>query len=112
MNPLVRTAALLVSLLVTAFPAYTMKRLPATDFFSGPQLLLAQAIERGDLVKVQQLAPVTDLNTPGRKDMTLLFFAVQEALKRDPKRLAMITVLVKTGADPLQEVPNFGDVLG
>src|SRR6266702_1883651 len=109
MNPLIRTAALLVSLLVTAFPAYAMKRFPATDFFSGPQLLLAQAIERGNLVQVQQLAPVTDLNTPGRKDMTLLFFAAQEALQRDPQQLEIMGVLVKGGADPLQEVPNFGD---
>ncbi len=112
MRRLLSAFTVMIALLLSSYTASAMKKFPATDFFSGPQLLLAQAIERGDLVQVQQLAPVTDLNTPGRKDMTLLFFAVQEALKRDPKQLAMITVLVKGGADPLQEVPNFGDVLG
>jgi hypothetical protein len=102
-----------ISLLLTSVTASAMKKeFPASDFFSGKQLELAQAIERGDIHKVQQLAPVTDLNTPGRKDMTMLFFSAQEALQRNPTRLEIITVLVKAGADPLQEVPNFGDVLG
>ncbi|WP_207005744.1 ankyrin repeat domain-containing protein [Trinickia mobilis] len=102
----------LIGLLLISITACAMKKFPAGDFFSGPQLVLAQAIERGDLAKAQQLAPTTELNMPGRKGMTLLFFAVQEALQRDPKQLNMITLLVKAGADPLQEVPNFGDALG
>jgi hypothetical protein len=101
-----------ISLLLTSVIAYPMKKFPASDFFSGKQLELARAIERGDIHKVQQLAPLTDLNTPGRKDMTMLFFSAQEALQRDPRRLEIITVLVKAGADPLQKVPNFGSVLG
>jgi hypothetical protein len=102
-----------INLLLTSVTAYAMKKeFPASDFFSGKQLELARAIERGDIHKVQQLAPLTNLNTPGRKKMTLLFFSVQEALQRNPTRLEIITVLVKAGADPLQEVPNFGDVLG
>ncbi len=64
------------------------------------------------MVQVKQLAPKTDLNTPGRKNMTMLFFALQEALQRDPRRLAIATEVVKAGADPLQEVPNYGDPLG
>jgi hypothetical protein len=102
-----------ISLLLTSITAFAMKKeFPASDFFSGKQLELARAIERGDIHKVQQLAPHTNLNTPGRKKMTLLFFSIQEALQRNPTRLEIITVLVKAGADPLQEVPNFGDVLG
>ncbi|WP_207005210.1 ankyrin repeat domain-containing protein [Trinickia mobilis] len=106
------SAFIVIGLLLTSLTACAMKKFPASDFFSGSQLVLAQAIEHGDLPEVQQLAPVTDLNVPGRKDMTILFFAVQEALTRDPKQLEMITVLVKAGADPLQDVPDFGDVLG
>jgi hypothetical protein len=89
-----------------------MKKFPATDFFSGPQLELAKAIERSDMEQVKRLAPRTDLNTPAKKNITMLFFALQEAMQRDPKRLAIVTELVKAGADPLQEVPDFGDPLG
>ena len=98
--------------LTLSFPVHAMKKFSATDFFSGPQLELAQAIERGDMVQVKQLAPKTDLNTPGRKNMTMLFFALQEALQRDPRRLAIATEVAEAGADPLQEVPNYGDPLG
>jgi ankyrin repeat protein len=101
-----------ISLLLTSITTSAMKKFPATDFFSGSQLILAQAIERGNIQKVQQLAPVTDLNTPGKEDMTLLYFSCQEAFNLDPKQLEIITVLVKAGADPLQNIPDFGDVLG
>jgi ankyrin repeat protein len=104
-------AALVIVLLCCSACTYAMKKFPATDFFSGQQLVLAQAIEDGDIHKVQQLAPATDLNTPGHKHITLLFFALQEALKRDPKQLAMITALVRAGANPQQQVPNLGSLL-
>ncbi|MCC8405380.1 ankyrin repeat domain-containing protein [Paraburkholderia sp. MMS20-SJTN17] len=91
---------------------HAMKKFPATDFFSGPQLELAQAIERGDMEQVRRLAPKTDLNTPGRQNMTMLFFAFQEALQRDPHRLAIVSEVVRAGADPLQKVPDFGSPLG
>jgi hypothetical protein len=106
-------ALILVTLLLSLMPfaKNVMKKFPATDFFSGQQLMLAQAIEDGDIHKVQQLAPATDLDTPGRKHMTLLFFAAQEALKLDPRQLAMIPILVKAGANPQQKVPNFGSLL-
>jgi hypothetical protein len=112
MKRLIRAAFLLIALLPITLPAIAMKKFPATDFFSDSQLVLAQAIERGDLVKVQELASMTDLNTPGRKNMTLLFFAFQEALKHNPKQLEIMGALVKVGADPQHEVPNFGSVLG
>jgi hypothetical protein len=101
----------LLTLLLATAPACTMKKFPATDLFSGPQLVLAQAIERGDLAQVRALAPKTDLNTPGHKRMTLLFFAFQEALGRDPTQLAIMGALVHAGADPQQRVPDFTSVL-
>jgi hypothetical protein len=112
MKMLSRILIVPVLLLVLTSMVHAMKKFPATDFFSGPQLELAQAIERGDMEQIKRLAPKTDLNTPGRKNMTMLFFALQEALQRDPKRLAIATEVVKAGANPMQEVPNYGDPLG
>ena len=112
MGRIIRATFLLLTLLLATAPACTMKKFPATDFFSGPQLVLAQAIERGDLAQVRALAPRTDLNTPGREKITLLFFAFQKALGRDPTQLAIMGALVRAGADPQQRVPDFGSVLG
>ncbi|MGF6294191.1 ankyrin repeat domain-containing protein [Paraburkholderia youngii] len=112
MKTLSRILIVTVLLLTLSPVVHAMKKFPATDFFSGPQLELAQAIERGDMEQVRRLAPKTDLNTPGRKNMTMLFFAFQEALQRDPHRLAVASQVVRAGADPLQAVPDFGSPLG
>ncbi|NBI46242.1 MULTISPECIES: ankyrin repeat domain-containing protein [Burkholderia] len=80
------------------------KRYAPEEFFSGQQLTLAQAIHDGNLGSVQQLAPKTDLNTPGAKHTTLLSYAVQEIVpvKNDASspRYQIISVLLKNGADP------------
>ncbi|MGD8206414.1 hypothetical protein [Pantoea sp. FN0305] len=52
-----------------------MKSYNAEDFFSGTQLQLAQAISNNNLEEVKILAKTTELNKPGKQDMTLLFFA-------------------------------------
>ncbi len=80
------------------------------DYFSGQQLVLAKAIERGEVDEVKKLAPNTDLNKPGQQDMTLLFWAISNAIydKKTAPRLKIITELVKTGADPLQPRPAGG----
>jgi hypothetical protein len=105
------TFTLTITLLLNSYMANALKKFPADDFFGGSQLILAQAIESGDVAKVKKLAPATDLNTPGNRNMTLLFFAFQEALARDPKQLEIMGVLIKAGADLNHEVPNFGSVL-
>ncbi|WP_410199353.1 ankyrin repeat domain-containing protein [Burkholderia cenocepacia] len=88
------------------------KRYAPEDFFSGQQLTLAQAIHDGDLTRVQQLAPKTDLNAPGAKNTTLLSYAVQEIVpvKNDASnpRYQIISVLVKNGADPKAPVGASG----
>jgi hypothetical protein len=91
------------------------KRYAPEDFFSGQQLTLAQAIHDGDLTRVQQLAPKTDLNAPGAKNTTLLSYAVQEIVpvKNDAAnpRYQIISVLLKNGADPKAPVgANGGSV--
>jgi uncharacterized protein len=112
-RPVWLSALLAILTLMSCTTAYAMKsKFPAADFFSGPQLDLALAIERGDTDQVKLLASRTDLNAFGRQKMTLLFFALQEALQRDPRRLSIVSMLVRAGADPLQEVPDYGDPLG
>lgn len=88
------------------------KRYAPEDFFSGQQLALAQAIHDGDLNRVQQLAPKTDLNAPGAKNTTLLSYAVQEIVpvKNDASntRYQIISALLKNGADPKAPVGASG----
>ncbi|MCF8581193.1 ankyrin repeat domain-containing protein [Enterobacter ludwigii] len=74
------------------------------DYFSGSQLILAEAIERGDTSHVKKLVATTELNKPGKEDMTLLFWALGNTMyeKKTANRLNIVTLLVKAGADPLQ----------
>jgi len=83
---------------------------PPGKYFYGSQLLLAQAIAQTDLQRVKELAIKTDLNTPGKQDMTLLYYAFMAAKSRKPEQLKVITELVKSGADPLQKVPDMSSV--
>ncbi|AOR65414.1 hypothetical protein KU73_21875 [Pectobacterium wasabiae] len=87
-----------------------MNKYPPEKFFHGTQLMLAQAIASENLPEVEKLAPTTTLNKPGEQDMTLLFFALQQAKGRRSQQLAIIRQLVKDGADPLQDVPDMGSV--
>ncbi len=82
--------------------------LKSQDYFNGQQLVLAKAIESGEVDEVKKLAPETDLNKPGQKEMTLLFWAVMNATydNKTPSQLKIITELVKAGADPLQPRPQ------
>lgn len=78
------------------------------DYFSGSQLILAEAIERGDTSHVKKLVATTELNKPGKEDMTLLFWALMNTLydKKTQPRLQIVTELIRAGADPLQPRPN------
>ncbi|WP_323123583.1 ankyrin repeat domain-containing protein [Burkholderia alba] len=81
-------------------------RYPPEDFFSGAQLELAKAIRDGNLARVRELAPKTDLAELGNKKTSVLAFAVQEAVpvKGDAAnvRNQIISELVKDGAKPDQ----------
>lgn len=84
-------------------------------YFTGDQLALAQAIHQGALADIDPLAHRLGregLNRPGAQDMTLLFFALQSAMGEKPRQLQILAALVRAGADPTQEVPHFGSVLG
>jgi len=87
-----------------------MKKIHPEEYFSGSQLQLAQAIEDGNVDEVEKLSMQTDLNKPGEKGLTLLYYALSEASKKDDSRLNVMSALVKHGADPLQYVADMGSV--
>jgi ankyrin repeat protein len=82
------------------------KQYPPEQFFSGQQLELARAIHDGDMSRVRTLAPTANLNVPGNSNMTLLAYAIQEAVpvKTDSGnvRFEVVSQLVKNGAKPEQ----------
>ncbi|WP_409451114.1 ankyrin repeat domain-containing protein [Erwinia sp.] len=87
-----------------------MKVPPAEEYFSGTQLELAQTISDVRVKDVERLAKNTDLNKPGAKEMTLLMYALQTSANNKKDSLDIVTLLVKAGADPLQQVPDMGSV--
>ncbi|MDR2919984.1 MAG: hypothetical protein LBV72_11550 [Tannerella sp.] len=107
-----RIFVILVGLLSALTGCRGAKTPPPEDFFSSTQLILAQAIKRGDLDEVREVISTTDLNCPGKQDMTLLFFALQCASGEKPVQLQIITLLIEAGADPLHEIPGLGTALG
>lgn len=99
-----------LSLFIFISGCHAMKKIPPENFFSGKQLSLAQEIERGNTNGVIRHADGVDLNRPGKEDMTLLFFALQNAFGEKEAQLKIMTELVKLGANPLQQVPDMGSV--
>lgn len=81
------------------------------DYFERTQLAIAKAIYEGERRKLNAMLPTVSketLNRPAKADMTLLFWAINNAIfdKNTPERLKIITDLVKAGADPLQPRPE------
>ncbi len=95
-------------LLVLLSACNDMKKIDPEKHFAGPQLVLAKAIQAADSESVLRLSKVTDLNTPGHEQLTLLFFALNEAMYNSnaQKRLDIVTELVRAGADSQQAQTN------
>mgnify|MGYP001400055909 CR=1 FL=1 len=66
----------------------------ADDIFTGPQLELAQAIERNDMAALRRGAEGVDLHAQGRQQMTLMWFAMMQ------KNTDAIRTLVELGVHP------------
>lgn len=111
-KPLALLIALLSLLLISCTGHTRMKIRPPEHYFSGPQLEIARALLKGDAEAVARLAPGNDLDSPGREDMTLLFFALQSAFGEKAPQLRALTALVRAGANPVRPTPNFGTPLG
>ncbi|MGP2861605.1 ankyrin repeat domain-containing protein [Serratia bockelmannii] len=87
------------------------RELQPQDYFEGTQLDIANIIYEGDRQKLDKVLPTVSketLNRPAKAEMTLLFWAINNAIfdKNTPERLKIITDLVKAGADPLQPRPE------
>ena len=81
---------------------------PASHFFKGTQLEIAQAIDKADADLAGSLAKKigrVELDRPGTDGMTLLMYAANKAIPESPKRLAVVTALLRAGADALQQSP-------
>ena len=67
-------------------------------FFEGQYLEVAWAVESGNLDQLPRLVGDLDINVPGRKGMTLLWFAIQE------RSFEAIRLLVEMGAKPDENI--------
>ena len=70
----------------------------AEQFFSGRYLELARALQAKDFAKARELAQGLDLEAPGRKNMTLLWFAIAN------KNFPAVSLLVSLGSRPDEQV--------
>jgi ankyrin repeat protein len=75
-----------------------MNHLRATEFFEGQQLEGARAIASGNLEQLRAAVHRLDIDKPGKKDMTLLWFAIME------KNFDAIRELVRLGSKPGEQV--------
>lgn len=71
---------------------------PATKFFKGHYLLMAQAIERNDMPQLEQLAQGQDLSLKGEQDMDLMWFAIAH------ENFDAIRTLVELGVNPDEHI--------
>ena len=78
----------------TATPMLGAKKFRAEEFFSGTPLAIARAIDAGDMALVRKLAPGVNLAAPGRRDMTLMWFAMGRL------NYPAVQTLVALGVDP------------
>ncbi|HEJ8030662.1 TPA: ankyrin repeat domain-containing protein [Serratia marcescens] len=110
MEKIILIITMLVSMLIIQGGKQGMDLQPQ-DYFDGQQLDIAKAIYDGDRSQLDKLLSSVNkeiLNRPAKEKMTLLFWAINNAIydKTTPERLKIITDLVKAGADPLQPQPN------
>lgn len=108
LRKLARLSGLIFLILVSGCNA--MSKNSPEQFFHGTQLSLAQAIASENIAEVKKSTSGVSLNKPGEQDMTLLYFALQQAQARKIQQLEILSLLVKAGADPLQDVPDIGSV--
>ncbi|MDF7647064.1 ankyrin repeat domain-containing protein [Erwiniaceae bacterium L1_54_3] len=79
------------------------------NYFSGSQLQLAQEIKAGKKDEVLSFIPQVDLNKPGNQNMTLLMYSLLSASDNKTKgSFEIVSALVKAGADPLYNIPDYG----
>src|SRR5690625_1762363 len=76
-----------------------MGKLAADDYFSGDYLEAARAITANDMTALRQIAArLDDIDAPGRKEITLLWFAFSN------ERFEAIQTLIELGSNPAGQV--------
>lgn len=98
---------LLASILLFALTGCKGKSMlpPANTYFEGPQLALAELVDKADAQAVYQMAramPLEELNAFGVENMTVLLYAGRKIDDGD-QWVPVVTALIKAGADPLLE---------
>ena len=93
---------ILLSMLMAMQGCEQGRDLQPQDYFEGKQLDIANVIYEGDRQKLDKVLPTVSketLNRPAKAEMTLLFWAINNAIfdKNTPERLKIITDLVKAG---------------
>ena len=89
-------AGLILALTHSSKALSMSERFKAEDFFTGPYLAMAQAIDANDWPTLNRLAQTSDPARPGQRGMTLMWYAIQPA----KPNFAAITALVKLGVNP------------
>ncbi len=85
---------LLVIFAFVGLTGFFMSKYAPENFFEGRELEAARAIKNNQNSKLPELLRGLDLNKPAKKEMTLLWFAIQE------KNFEAIKIIVKMGARP------------
>ncbi len=79
---------------------------PASSYFNGSDLILAEAILANDVAAVRNSAKGVELSSPRGQDMTFLFYSMTCDKEMSLKEL------IRLGADPRVAVPGLGSPLG
>lgn len=77
---------------------FFMNKYAPENFFEGRELEAARAIKSGSNAQLPNLLQGLDLNNPGKKEMTLLWFAIQE------RNFEAIKILVREGTTPEEHI--------
>lgn len=85
-------------LLVCVLTGCSMFKSGPEKFFEDQQLYAARAIADGDMMRLRSVVRPGEIDRPGKKGMTLLWYAMQE------KRFDAIEVLVSLGSKPDEQV--------
>ena len=101
--------SILVCLMSFSSLSFGSSKLMPEKYFKGNQLNLARQINGNGLENVRRLAITADLNTPGHEGMTLLMYSLLVAAdSENDVSFEIISQLVKAGADPLYNIPDYG----
>ncbi|MFN7725441.1 MAG: ankyrin repeat domain-containing protein [Rubrivivax sp.] len=99
LSGLLRWAKRLLQGILAVLALSGMAMVPSAEqFFSGRYLELARALQAKDFAKARELAQGLDLEVPGRKGMTLMWFAIAN------KNFPAVSLLVTLGSRPDEQV--------